>query len=358
MASRDANRTDMPRSLPPFSVISGQIIESLLATHRGQVVDIVRDAYLDHEAKKTINPDSYFLRFQDMPSSRIIALPAALTGETRLSGIKWIASYPENIQHNLPRASATLILNEYDTGYPYACLEASLISAARTAASAALAVNTLGPKSRRLHKIAVVGAGIIARNILEYLDCQEWIADELSVFDLNAHDATRLAAYATKLSKSGGVAAATLEDALDSADLVVFATTATEPHITRPDAFAAGQLVLNISLRDIAPEIVFASNNVVDDVEHCMKANTSPHLAEQKYQTRSFVNGTLAQLINGTASLAADKPTIFSPFGLGVLDLAVGQFVFERATRTGQAHAIPGFFAETQRWTPEEDRHG
>ena len=45
-----------------------------------------------------------------------------------------------------------------------------------------------------------------------------------------------------------------------------------------PNTFKAGQVVLNISLRDIAPEIILNACNVFDDVEHCMKANTSPHL--------------------------------------------------------------------------------
>ena len=135
---------------------------------------------------------------------------------------------------------------------------------------------------------------------------------------------------------------------------MVLATTASTPYITETDTFKPGQLILNISLRDIAPELVMAANNVVDDVEHCMKANTSPHLAEQKYQTRSFVNGTLAQVITGGVMLDSNKPTLFSPFGLGVLDLAVGQFVYEQATATNQAHQIPGFFAETRRWADKE----
>lgn len=344
----------MSHAIPVFSVISGETINSLIQQNRSRIVDIVRAAYLDHDLGQTINPDSYFLRFEDKPSSRIIALPAALTGETRLSGIKWIASYPENIQQNLPRASATLILNQYDTGYPYACLEASLISAARTAASATLAANVLGSKERHACKIAVVGAGIIARNILEFLIDQDWSTDQLAVFDLNPQDAMRLAALGNKTAGYQSVVSASLQEALDGADLVILATTAAAPYITDPNTFKPGQLVLNISLRDIAPEIVMAANNVVDDVEHCMKANTSPHLAEQKYQTRSFVNGTLAQVITGAVTLDRNKPTLFSPFGLGVLDLAVGHFVYEHATATRQAHQIPNFFAETQRWAHEE----
>lgn len=344
----------MSHAMPLFSVIPGETISTLIQQNRSRIVDIVRTTYLDHELGKTINPDSYFLRFEDKPSSRIIALPAALTGNTRLSGIKWIASYPENIQHNLPRASATLILNQYDTGYPYACLEASLISAARTAASAALAANVLGSNQRHARKIAVIGAGIIARNVLEFLIDQDWRADQLAVFDLNPQDAKRLAAHSHELAGYYSVVSASLQDALEDADLVVLATTAATPYITEPDTFKPGQLVLNISLRDIAPELVMAANNVLDDVEHCMKANTSPHLAEQKYQTRSFVNGTLAQVISGAVMLDRNKPTLFSPFGLGVLDLAVGHFVYEQATATNQAHQIPNFFAETHRWAHKE----
>jgi ornithine cyclodeaminase len=47
-------------------------------------------------------------------------------------------------------------------------------------------------------------------------------------------------------------------------------------------------VVLHISLRDLAPEILLASANIVDDIEHCLKANTSPHLTEQLIGNRDF----------------------------------------------------------------------
>ncbi|MFB9799774.1 hypothetical protein [Streptomonospora salina] len=114
----------------------------------------------------SLNPDSYFLRFPNKPDSRIIALPAYLGGNTDVAGTKWISIFPENIDESIPRASAALLMNDYRTGYPFACMEAAQISAARTAASAVLAAEVL--LGSRRGRLAVVGAGIISRNILEF----------------------------------------------------------------------------------------------------------------------------------------------------------------------------------------------
>ena len=88
--------------------------------------------------------------------------------------------------------------------------------------------------------------------------------------------------------------------------------------------------MLHVSLRDLAPEILLAATNVVDDVEHCLKADTSPHLAEQLTGNRDFLDGTLDDVMAGRVTVPADRPVVFSPFGLGVLDLAVGKFVYDQ----------------------------
>ncbi len=118
-----------------FNVISGTVAREIIVQRRPEIVDVVKRAYLTHHLGRSVNPNSYFLRFSEKPSARIIALPAYLGGDYDIAGIKWIASFPENINRNIPRASAVLLLNDYQTGYPFACLEASQISAARTAAS-------------------------------------------------------------------------------------------------------------------------------------------------------------------------------------------------------------------------------
>lgn len=333
-----------------FNVIGGTVAREVITTCRSDLVDVVKQAYLTHHSGRSVNPNSYFLRFPEKPSARIIALPAYLGGDYGVAGIKWIGSFPENVNRNIPRASAVLLLNDYETGYPFACLEASQISAARTAASAVLGAEHL-VGSRRARKIAVIGAGVIARNIVEFFAAQQWQLGEFAVFDNVAEYADLLSNHIRLRVGVPAGSSASLETAIKDADVVVLATTAAEPYITDPHAFAAGQVVLNISLRDIDPTIIASAHNILDDIDHCLTANTSPQLAEQATGNRDFIDGTLAQLVLGEIEIGLDRPKIFSPFGLGVLDLAVGMFVYERALGQQLAVPIEGFFGETERWS-------
>jgi N-[(2S)-2-amino-2-carboxyethyl]-L-glutamate dehydrogenase len=333
-----------------FNVVGGTVVRELIASARPDIVEVVRSAYLTHHAADTVNPNSYFLRFPEKPNARIIALPAYLGGKDCVAGIKWIGSFPDNVERNLPRASAVLLLNDYETGYPFACLEASQISAARTAASAVLAAQEL-LGSRVAAKIAVVGSGVIARNIVEFFLAQQWQVTEFAVYDKVNRYAELLSEYIVQAGGTAAQPAGSFEAATRDAEVIVLATTAAEPYITDPAAFAPGQVVLNVSLRDIGPEVILGAHNVLDDIDHCLTANTSPHLAEQLTGNRDFINGTLAQLMSGEFTLSADRPKIFSPFGLGVLDLAVGMRVYQQAIEQDRTVAIEGFFGETERWS-------
>src|SRR5207247_11227568 len=110
-----------------LSIINGKTVFDIVRAHRAECIRIVRDAYLARADGPTINPDSYFLRVPDKPDCRIIALPAYLGKDFDVAGLKWIASYPANIQRGFPRASAVLVLNNSETGYPFAILESSII---------------------------------------------------------------------------------------------------------------------------------------------------------------------------------------------------------------------------------------
>jgi N-[(2S)-2-amino-2-carboxyethyl]-L-glutamate dehydrogenase len=191
------------------------------------------------------------------------------------------------------RASAVLVLNDPETGYPLACLESSIISAPRTAASAALAAYVLSRGRERPTRLGIIGTGLIARYIHGYLTDAGWSFAETGIHDISADHAAGFLDY---LERSGAAGTITVhnraEDLIRRSGSVVFATVASQPHVREPAWFDRNPLVLHVSLRDLSPEVILAGANVVDDVEHCLRANTSVHLAEQREGNRKFLDGT------------------------------------------------------------------
>jgi ornithine cyclodeaminase/alanine dehydrogenase-like protein (mu-crystallin family) len=107
-----------------FRVVTGKMVSQVVNGDRREVVEVIEDAYRRHYERATVNPDSYFLRFPDSDSNRIIALPAHIQARDGLTdavtGIKWISSFPGNLALGVPRASGVLVLNNPATGYPTA----------------------------------------------------------------------------------------------------------------------------------------------------------------------------------------------------------------------------------------------
>src|SRR6185369_2425828 len=100
------------------------------------------------------------LGFPEQQRNRIIALPAYLGGSFEVCGLKWVSSFPGNLDRGMDRASALVILNSPLSGRLEAILEASRINAKRTAASAALAARQL-QAGKQTNRLGVIGCGPI-----------------------------------------------------------------------------------------------------------------------------------------------------------------------------------------------------
>ncbi|MEV2242858.1 2,3-diaminopropionate biosynthesis protein SbnB [Streptomyces sp. NPDC049970] len=325
-------------------------VRRILDGREKEVLNAVREAYLRHADEQTSLPHSVFLRFPDDTRNRIIGLPAYLGGPAPLAGMKWIASFPGNVAEGLERASAAIILNSMRTGRPVALVEGSTISARRTAASAALAAAALPPADGRETGVTLIGCGVINFEVLRFLLAVRPELADITVFDLDADRAEAFRARsAAEFGADGRVVrvAESAEAALGAHRLVSLATTAGVPYLDlrgcRP-----GTLVLHVSLRDVTVEGVLDAVNVVDDADHVCRAATSVHLAETRVGDRSFIHATLGELLRAESPAHRDerRPTLFSPFGLGVLDLAVAGLVLSEARAAGIGTEVTGFLPE------------
>lgn len=327
-------------------VLGAGEVDALLTSAESEVIERVAEAYRSHERGETSLPHSIFLRFPGDDTNRIIGLPAFLDGPTPTAGMKWIASFPGNLERGMSRASAAMILNSCDTGRPEAFLEASIISARRTAASAALAARELTAGGPAVAEAGLIGCGLINLETARFLRTALPSVERFVVFDLADERARRFTEVL--MERFPGVTAevaGSMEEVLGRCRLTAFATTAIRPHVDDLSVCPAGATILHTSLRDLTANAILSADNVVDDVDHVNREGTSIDLACRETGSTDFVRCTLGRLLEGGAPAKRDPEavTVFSPFGLGILDLAVARFALDRAVEERRGTVLENF---------------
>jgi ornithine cyclodeaminase len=331
----------VPLPVPTFSLVTAGAVRRILDADMAAAKGLVAGVYVRAVGGGIVNPPSLFLRPDPGRPERFIALPAVVEGPDRAVGLKWIGSFPGNVEGGLPRASAVVILNDPDTGYPRACLEGAVISATRTALSAVVGAEALVARPGEVERLAVIGAGVISRRTVEaFLGCG-WRLGSAAVFDLRPD---RAAALAGELAQGGGArAVGSAAEAVDGADLVLVATTATTPWFDDPALTRPGATVLHLSLRDLTPETMAAADHVVDDPVHAAREGTSLELAIRHAGLDPAAVRPIGALLSGAAKRDPARPAVYSPFGLGSLDVALADHVLREARRRGLTIEVPDF---------------
>jgi 2,3-diaminopropionate biosynthesis protein SbnB len=339
-----------------MKILKAGEVNSLLADQESALINTVKAAYETHSRGHSSLPHSTFLRFPDHERNRIIALPAYLGEDFDVAGLKWISSFPANLEKGLNRASAVIILNSLETGRPETIIEGSIISAKRTAASATLASQWLHKHSGSV-PVGVIGCGLISFEIIRFHLATFPEARSFLVYDIDENSAKR---FKKKCIDTFGEmdleVAKDLKTIFRNSSLIVIATTAVKPYLFDISDCPSGSTILHVSLRDFSPEVILSCDNVVDDIDHVCRAQTSIHLAEQLTGNRDFVRCTLADITQGVvpARKDAESVTIFSPFGLGILDLAVANLVVDLARKKQIGTVIESFLPNS--WVEEKEQ--
>ena len=320
-------------------------VHEVLSGSEQQTLDVVAAAYRLHDEGQSAVPHSVFLRFPGNKSDRIIGLPAYAGGDKPVAGMKWISSVPGNVQRGQQRASAAILLNSLENGHPEALIEGSQISARRTAASAAVAARELTAGDPPTG-VTLIGTGVINLEVFRFVTEALPSIEEITVFDTDADRAASFAEKCQEIKPVKANQAATIDEALAAQKLISFATTAIEPH-TGLDACQPGTVVLHLSLRDLYADAIVAARNIVDDADHVCREGTSLYLAEQQTGSRAFIDAPIGALLRGTAKLdrTPDELVVYSPFGLGVLDMALAAYVRTEAERRGLGATFENFIS-------------
>jgi ornithine cyclodeaminase/alanine dehydrogenase-like protein (mu-crystallin family) len=265
------------------------------------------------------------------PNGDFRAMPAIGAGHATL---KWVTSFPVNLERGLPTVKAIVLVSDAETGMPVAVLEGSALTALRTGAAAVLAAETLG--RRKAKTVAVIGAGVNGKATARTFLAR---GREVMIWDL---DSERARAAAEEL---GATVAADREEAL-AADIVATVTPAYEPLISesflRPGQHvslmgADGPGKCEIDPREIARTHVFcdewAQASHAGELQHSVRE----HLVKREQVTQ--LGDVLAGLAPGRAN--GKEITTFDSTGLAIQDLALALAVLEQVGELENVLELP-----------------
>jgi ornithine cyclodeaminase/alanine dehydrogenase-like protein (mu-crystallin family) len=273
-----------------------------------------------------------------MPDAFLHAMPASIP-VLKAAGMKWVGGYPENSQRGLPYITGLLILNDPETGVPFALMDCTWITAQRTGAATAVAAKYLARSESST--VGILGCGVQGRSNLEALRVL-FPLKKVYAYDTHADCAVL---YAQEMSRQLGIEVVPVSDprqAVVASDMVVTAGPILRtPHATiqrgwlREGAFAS---LVDFDSYWHPGALHEADKFCTDDIpqlHHCRDLGY--------FQDIPAIHADLGELVAGRKA-GREKPeerTIACNLGIALDDIAVAPLIYERALQKGIGTWLP-----------------
>jgi ornithine cyclodeaminase/alanine dehydrogenase len=265
-----------------------------------------------------------------------LGMPAYIGGDVDALALKVVTVYPQNpTQHHLPTTIGLLVLSDPKTGAPLAVMEASYMTAMRTGAVSGVATKHLArPDAKR---VGIFGAGVQAQTQLSAILCVRAI-EGAWVYDSNAAKAQAFAAETTRTLGIPVVAVQAPKDAVGGMDIIVAASSATEP-VFDGAWLEPGQHINGVgshapTTRELDTTTVARSKVYADSVEACLvEAGDLMIPIKEGAFGREHIVGGLGDVIAGIVAGREhpDDITLFKSVGLALQDASTAHVVYQRA---------------------------
>lgn len=318
-----------------FRLLTEQHVQSLLPMP--DLIAAMESALARFSAGEVLQPVRTVLSVG--PTKAFFGLmPAYVEGPSRL-GAKLVTVFNDNLQRGLPSHLATILLLDPDTGALIAVMDGRYITEARTAAVSAVSARHLARADAAT--LAVIGTGVQARSHVEAF-VEVRALKEVRVWSPQARSRERFVSEMTGQVGVPIVAAASPQEALAGAALVVLATSSPTPVIDRawvsPGAHIVSVGACRPDQREMDPALVAAARLYVDSRAAALveSGDVVGGIAEGRFGA-DHIRGELGEVVLGRARgrRSDDECTIFKSLGMAVEDVTAADLVFRKAVETG-----------------------
>jgi alanine dehydrogenase len=320
------NREDV-ETLLPFGECIEVMAGALAALARGEAFQPLRAAHW-------------------LPDRRglLVAMPGGLFGGDDVLGLKVLTVFPGNAAHGEESHQGAVLLFEAERGRPLAFLDASSITAIRTAAVSALATRLLAREDAG--DLALLGTGVQARTHLAAL----WEVRPLRRVRVWSRDPGNARRFAAEESARRGLPvepAASAREAVAGADLICTVSAAVEP-ILEGDWIAPGAHINAVGActpdaRELDTAAVVRARLFVDRRESALHepGEILTPLREGAI-TEDHILGEIGELLIGKVAGRRDASdiTLFESLGLTVEDLAAARHIYRKAREQGRGVSL------------------
>jgi ornithine cyclodeaminase len=293
-------------------ILSEHEVEELLTME--ECIGVMEDALAALARGEVHNPLRQAIRAPGAPGL-LGLMPAWRAGATPYYALKEVCVFPENPKRGLDTHVGAVILHSGETGEPLAIMNASAITAIRTAAVSAVATRLLARENASV--LAIIGTGAQGKSHRRAIPLVRPIREiRMCGRQDNAEKAVR------------------------GADIVVTATSSREP-ILRREWLSPGVHINAVgssiaAARELDSETVAAASLFVDRRESTLNESGDFLFARRDGAIDDgHIRAELGELLIGTTAGRTSEAeiTLFKSLGLAIEDLAAAAFLYEKARR-------------------------
>jgi ornithine cyclodeaminase len=317
-----------------FRLLTAEHVASLLAMD--ELIDAMEDALRRFSLGEIVQPVRTVVPVGD---GAFFGVMPALVPQPAAIGAKLVTVFPENRQRDLPTHLAAICLFSPNTGALVAVMDGRQITEDRTAAVSAVSANALARDESSV--LAIIGSGVQARSHLAALD-QAFQLSEIRVWSPTPDHQLAFIKEMEETTEAGLIGSNSARDAVHAADLIVLATSASEP-VVQNEWIRSGAHVMSVGAcrphqREMDPALIRRSRFFVDSRAAALVESGDVVLGLKEGAFReSHIAGELGEVLAGKVQgrRASTDLTVFKSLGLAVEDVVTAELVYRRAVERG-----------------------
>ena len=317
-------------------ILNHEEVEELLPIK--ECIPLMREALLALAAGKVHQPLRTIVRPPDAKGVMGL-MPSYMSGATSVNraafGLKAVCVFPGNPAQGKDAHQGAVLLFSAETGELMALINASAITAIRTAAVSGVATDLLARSDAC--NLAILGSGVQARSHLKAMSEVRSIK-HCRIASRRIEHARKFAEEMQQEFSFKLEPVETVEEALQGADLIATVTTAVEPIVRREWISPGAHLNLvgssRPNTREVDSETMRAASLFVDRRESTLNEAGDYLFAEREGVIGpDHIRGEIGELLKGDTPgrTSPEEITCFKSLGIAIEDLFAAEYLYRKS---------------------------